>query len=317
MAEPEVKSFRARLEHNQSRLNWVIIRIPFDVSQVWGGRGMLKVRGEINGFAFRTSLFPNGKGGHTLLVNKRMQVGAKATLGGVADFRLQPDTAERTVPVAIELKVALAEDRRLARWFDRLNYSTRKYIADWITEVKSRDARERRAEQIAERLLATMEAEQELPPVLQVEFLRNPLAKTGWERMSETRRRAHLLGIFYYRTPDARARRIAKMLQEGELLAANQANQAKTKTKTKAKTRTTATKTTKTKPKSKSKSKTTTDSEMGRGSLLRTVKSSLPPTRSVGTGSGDLSPGRPPASSARYNTYQILFLHPPVGKVLP
>jgi uncharacterized protein YdeI (YjbR/CyaY-like superfamily) len=219
MARSVAKSFKATLEHNKSRLNWVIIRIPFDVYKIWGERGMLKVKGEINGFAFRTSLFPTGDGGHTLLVNKRMQAGAKVILGSVAQFRLEPDTEERTVTVPIELKRALSEDRPLSRWFDRLNYSTRKYIADWITDVKSAEARERRSEQIAERLLATMEAERELPPILQVEFSRNRLAHEGWQRMSAAHRRQHLLGIFYYRDPESRARRIAKMVEEAEQLA--------------------------------------------------------------------------------------------------
>ena len=52
------KTFRAALERIQSRLGWTIIRIPFDVAKVWGTRGQLRVKGEINGFAFRTSLFP-------------------------------------------------------------------------------------------------------------------------------------------------------------------------------------------------------------------------------------------------------------------
>ncbi len=219
MDRSAAKSFKATLEHNKSRLNWVIVRIPFDVYKVWKERGMLKVKGEINGFAFRTSLFPTGDGGHTLLVNKRMQAGAKVELGKVAQFRLEPDTEERTVTVPIDLKRALSEDRPLSRWFNHLNYSTRKYITDWITDVKSAEARERRAEQIAERLLATMEAERELPPILQVEFSRNHLAYEGWQRMSAAHRRQHLLGIFYYRDPESRARRIAKMVEEAEQLA--------------------------------------------------------------------------------------------------
>jgi uncharacterized protein YdeI (YjbR/CyaY-like superfamily) len=219
MTRSSSKLFKATLERNNSNLNWVIIRIPFDVPKIWGDRGMLKVKGEINGFGFRTSLFPTGQGGHTLLVNKRMQAGAKVGLGSVAQFRLEPDTEERTVTVPIELKRPLSENRSLSRWFDRLNYSTRKYITDWITDVKSAEARERRAEQIAERLLATMEAERELPPILQVEFSRNHLAYEGWERMSLAHRRGHLLGIFYYRNPAARARRIAKMVEEAEQLA--------------------------------------------------------------------------------------------------
>ena len=208
------KSFQATLERSSSRLNWVIVRIPFDASKIWGTRGQLRVKGEINGFAFRTSLFPTGNGEHVLLVNKRMQAGAKASVGAAAQFRLEPDTEERNVTVPAELGKALAEDRALRRWFDRLNYSTRKYIVDWITEVKSTEARERRAGQIAERLLATMEAERELPPMLRTAFSRDPQAYEGWKRMSPSHRRRHLLGVFYYRDPGARARRVAKMVQE-------------------------------------------------------------------------------------------------------
>lgn len=97
MAKPSAKSFRATLERINSPLKWVIIRIPFDVHKLWGARGQLKVKGEINGFAFRTSLFPRGKGGHILLVNKRMQQGARAVAGTIAQFRLEPDTEERVV----------------------------------------------------------------------------------------------------------------------------------------------------------------------------------------------------------------------------
>jgi hypothetical protein len=37
--------------------------------------------------------------------------------------------------------------------------------------------------------------------------------------MSLAHRRAHLMGIFYYRNPESRARRIAKMVEEAEQLA--------------------------------------------------------------------------------------------------
>ncbi len=213
MPKSLAKSFRAALERDGTGLHWVIVQIPFDVAKIWGSRGMLKVKGEINGFAFRTSLFPTGKGGHTLLINKRMQAGSKAVVGTTAQFRLEPDTEERTVTVPAELERILAEDRSFRRWFDALNYSTQKYVADWITNVKSSEARQRRAEQVAEQLLSTMEAEQELPPALQRVLAPGSLAREGWDRMSQTQRRGHLLGIFYYRTPESRGRRIQKMLE--------------------------------------------------------------------------------------------------------
>ena len=180
---------------------------------------MLRVRGEINGFAFRTSLFPTGKGGHTLLVNKQMQAGAKATLGSVAKFRLQPDREVRIAIIPTELERFFREDRSLRRWFDQLSYSMRREIAKWVMDVKGDEARTRRAEQMAERLLATMEAERELPPVLRIAFARNPRAYEGWQGMSVSHRRRHLLKIFYYRNPKARASRIAKTIEEAAALA--------------------------------------------------------------------------------------------------
>jgi uncharacterized protein YdeI (YjbR/CyaY-like superfamily) len=224
MAKLIAKSFKARLDRINSPLNWVMIQIPFDAAKIWGKRGQLKVKGEINGFAFRTSLFPRRNGGHMMLVNKRMQRGAGAAPGAVAQFRLEPDFEERVVTVPRELKRAFAEDRSLRQWFDKLNYSMRRYITEWIGDVKSAEARTRRAEQIAERLLSTMEAERELPPILQIAFAHNARAREGWERMSVARRRGHLFGIFYYRNPEARGRRIDKALQDAMELAEKKAS---------------------------------------------------------------------------------------------
>jgi hypothetical protein len=208
------KTFKATLERIQSRLGWTIIRIPFDVGKFWGTRGQLRVKGEINGFAFRTSLFPARGGGHILLVNKRMQKGGDVRLGMSAQFCLEPDLEERIAVVPPELKRFLKEDAHLRRWFEKLNYSMRNEIGKWIIQVKSPEARVRRAEQMAERLLAVMDAEDELPPVLQVAFAHEPRAFEGWKRMSPSHRRRHLFGVFYYRNPESRARRIEKSLQE-------------------------------------------------------------------------------------------------------
>jgi uncharacterized protein YdeI (YjbR/CyaY-like superfamily) len=59
-----------------------------------------------------------------------------------------------------------------------------------------------------------MEAERELPPILKLAFAREPRALAGWQRMSPTHRRGNLLAIFYYRTPEARDRRIAKIIED-------------------------------------------------------------------------------------------------------
>lgn len=213
------KSFRAVLERAGNPLNWVIIRVPFDVTKVWKTRARLRVKGSINGYSFRTSLFPSREGGHILLVNKKMQSAAGVAAGDAAKFTLEPDLEKREAEIPTELNRLLNQDRSLRRWFTALNYSTRKWIGDWITNVKSKDARVRRAEQIAERLMLTMDAERELPPLLQIAFARNRHAAEGWQKMSVSRRRGNLLAIFYYRTPEARERRLQKVLEDAERVA--------------------------------------------------------------------------------------------------
>ena len=213
-AKSTARSFQAVLERGTWNLGWTIARVPFDVSKVWGARGHLRVKGEINGFVFATSLFPDGAGRHVLLVNKQMQKGAKAAIGSIARFRIEPDTARPAIAMPSELERALSEVRALRRWFDRLAFSHRNYIAKWVGAVKSSDARERRAMQIAERLLATMEAEKELPPIVTAALARDPRAAEGWRLMSPARRRGHLLGIFYYRDPISQSRRVAEAVKD-------------------------------------------------------------------------------------------------------
>ena len=213
------KRFEARLERLRSRLNWIIIHVPFDAAKVWGLRGQIRVKGEINGSVFRTSLFPTREGRHFLLVNKRMQKEARAVEGSVARFQIELDNEERTVTIPDELKRILKHDRELRGWYDGLNYSTRNDIAKWITEPRGAEARARRADQIAERMLNVMEAERELPPILQLAFARHPRAGEGWDGMSPSRQRGHLFGIYYYRTPDTQSRRIDKMLDDATAFA--------------------------------------------------------------------------------------------------
>jgi len=58
-----------------------------------------------------------------------------------------------------------------------------------------------------------------LPPILQLAFARDTAARQGWDSMSVARRRGHLMAIFYYRTPEAQARRVEKMLEDARRVA--------------------------------------------------------------------------------------------------
>jgi Domain of unknown function (DUF1905)/Bacteriocin-protection, YdeI or OmpD-Associated len=224
MAKTLVKTFKATLERGQASLGWTIIRVPRHVTDVWQAGRRVRVKGEIKrdggkGFAFRTTLFPAGNGEFTLLVNKRMQAGAGVSLGSVAVFRLEPDTEVREIAIPPELKEILADVPSLRRWYDRLPYSIRKYVTDIVLGPKSPEARVRRAEAMAEHLLAMQEGEKETPPILEAGFVRSPLARQGWKLMTPAQRRGHLWGVFYYRSPEARQRRADKVIEHAVQIA--------------------------------------------------------------------------------------------------
>ena len=92
------KTFTAALEADGTALKWTVVRVPFDVVKTWPVRKGRRVRGEIEGFAFRTTLFPDPKGGgHVLLVNKKMQAGGGVRRGEKARIWLEPDLEEREI----------------------------------------------------------------------------------------------------------------------------------------------------------------------------------------------------------------------------
>ena len=215
MSQSLLQSFSAILEPDQTRLRWVIARIPFDVQKVWPNRRGQRVRGQIEGFAFRTSLFPDPRGeGRILLVNKKMQDAAGARVGSRVHIQLEPDLEERPAVMPTELSQEMRGDRRLRKWFDALSESMRREICAWVSEPKGAATRQQRAARMAERLLLALEGEKEVPPILRAAFQDQPQAEGGWKAMTPNQRRGHLLGIFYYQTPEAQRRRVAKAIEE-------------------------------------------------------------------------------------------------------
>lgn len=191
------------LEPAGNSLHWVIARLPFDIAQVWPHRKGLRVRGEIaaispkaaasptqkTAYPFRTALFPDPHGtGKVLVVNRKMQLAAGVAPNQKVRIRLEPDLEDRPAQVPPELAAALKQDRSLRKWFDALSYYNRKTMGALVSQPRSAEARQQRAEKIAEWLMLAMEGERELPPIL--------------------------LGIFHYQSAKSRETRTAQAVKD-------------------------------------------------------------------------------------------------------
>jgi uncharacterized protein YdeI (YjbR/CyaY-like superfamily) len=207
MSRSAAKTFRATLEPSGMGLRSSFALLPFDVASTWPALRVRRIKGEINGFNFQTALFPTPRG-HGFVVNKKMLAAAGVRQGDRVTIRLEPDLEMRTETTPVELVRAMKGAPDLRKWFEKLPPGHRRWIAHSITEPKSAAARQKRAEDMAERLYLTMEGEKEPPPVLRAAFQAQPLAREGWMAMTPTQRRSHLFVIFGCRSPQARQKRL-------------------------------------------------------------------------------------------------------------
>jgi len=219
------KAFKAVLETGGQSLGWTIVRVPFDPHKAWKQMVRLRVCGTVAGpggeATFRTSLFHDaragdGKGDFHLLVNKTMQREAGVSVGQMAAFTLEPDMEARPAELPDELAVLLDQEPGLRAWYDSLSENTRRQVGTYLREPQSEAARMKRAEQMAERMLGTMEAERELPPAMAAAFRRRPKAKAGWAKMTPTQRRMELFAVEAYKTVESRGKRIEKLCDAAE-----------------------------------------------------------------------------------------------------
>ena len=213
MSPEPAKSFRATLEIARTMPHWVFARVPIDLKKAWPSWKSRRVFGEINGFAFKTALLASSEGGLVLIVNKKMQSGAGVRASDRALIKLTPDLGELVIDLPPEFAKILKSDRDLRKFFDSISPSMRKGFTNFIADAKSVETRRKRSEAMAESLMLAMEGEIEPPPLLRAAFLRQPEARTGWEQMSTTQRRNHLLGIFYAQTVEGRERRAGKAIE--------------------------------------------------------------------------------------------------------
>lgn len=214
-----IHHFEALLEKAQTQgLGWTVARLPFVPGDVWPQMIRLRVCGSVDGVPFRTSLFPDPDkpGGYLLLVTRATQQAAGVAPGSRVTIDIEPDLAPRPAELPEELDTLLDEAEGLRDWYESLSEYTRREIGKWVQGVKTDEARLRRAQQMAERMLFTLEAEQELPPAIARALDSRPKAKAGWVKMTPTQRRMELFAVGYYQQPEARGKRIDKLCAEAE-----------------------------------------------------------------------------------------------------
>jgi len=152
--KPTAKRFRVLLEKHE-RYEATGIRVPFDVQKVFGTRARVPVRGTINGFPFRSSIFPmGGDGTHYMAVNRETREGAGVKGGETVSVVMERDDEPRTVEPPADFLRALRADRAARETWERLSYTHRKEHVRAVEEAKRPETRARRIEKSISMLAA-------------------------------------------------------------------------------------------------------------------------------------------------------------------
>jgi hypothetical protein len=141
MAKQELR-FKAKIEGKEAGVV-AAITPPVDVPEFFGTRARVPVRGTINGFPFRSSLMPCG-GYHMMPVNKTLREGAGANPGDTVEVVMERDEEERTVEAPSVLKKILAKNKAAKGNWEKLAFTHKKEMANWIEGAKQEETRARR-----------------------------------------------------------------------------------------------------------------------------------------------------------------------------
>lgn len=131
---------------------WTIIRLPKSTSGKLPSRGMVMVKGTINGLSFQAALEPDGKGSHWFKVDKRIIKSTGADVGDSVILDVEPTKEWPEPKIPVDLKKALATSSNVRKmWMDITPIARWDWIR-WINATKNPDTRKIRIEKTFSKL---------------------------------------------------------------------------------------------------------------------------------------------------------------------
>jgi hypothetical protein len=148
--------FKARIQSAGSAESsaWASLQLPKEVSAKLPTRSIVPIAGTINGHAFRTSVMPDGKGGHSMMVNKAMRAGGKVGPGDEVTVVFDVDTSTREPDAPADLVTAVSASAKAnATWLDITPRARGEWV-EFVEKAKRAETRARRIAKSVERLSA-------------------------------------------------------------------------------------------------------------------------------------------------------------------
>ncbi|MCK3683861.1 YdeI/OmpD-associated family protein [Maribellus sp. YY47] len=122
-------------------MNGVYAEFPFDSRKEFGTKKHIWCTVIVEGKTFAMNLLPNGKNGHWLHLKKNIREMIGKQEGDTVQIELEQNTKPRTVAVPDYLQWLLDDDPLMAKYFERLTISAKKFWIANIEDTKNEDTK--------------------------------------------------------------------------------------------------------------------------------------------------------------------------------
>lgn len=134
--------------------SWTILKLPTSASRMLSSRGVVSIKGTINGFYFQTTLEPDGKGGHWLRFTTQMHGVTKAKVGDTVALEIE-NTKEWLEPeLPVDLKNALSATPKAYQQWIKVTPNAHWDWIRWIRSTKQSETRKQRIKRTCEMLVS-------------------------------------------------------------------------------------------------------------------------------------------------------------------
>jgi len=145
-------SFKAVLIRPEGVGTWTYLNIPQEVTDAFGSKGQVKVKGTVNRCPFRSTALPHGDGTHYLVVGKDIRDQIHAIQGDTVSVTIELDLSSRQVELPKDVEGALYENPLAKEVFEQLALSHQKEYINWISSARQESTRKRRIAKTLEML---------------------------------------------------------------------------------------------------------------------------------------------------------------------
>ena len=145
-------SFSAPIIQHEG-MNAGYVEFPLSVEEVFGTRGMVKVKALFDGKAEYRGIMSNmGTGCHILILTQEVRRKLGKSFGDSILVELEHDLEKREVVVPEDVQNVLSEYPEAQAFFEKLSYTHRKEYINWITSAKREETRAKRMVEFIEKL---------------------------------------------------------------------------------------------------------------------------------------------------------------------